>query len=285
MLPRCDVRWAAVSPLARDLAVGGPADDGRTTSRSSPTRSIPTTWSHRRGTLPSTVAVAYLGAPRRYKGFDLLPDIIEETQRLVAADWLVFSHQTDDDLDATWRRLRTMATDGRVSLEGKFPDVRAVYARCDVVVCPSVLESFCRVGGGGDAERHPRRRQRPRARSVRCSATTRRGCCSRWATRSGGRGDRPSGGRRRFCGPASARPDAGGPRRTTRRSVRRQLLALYGIADVPGRCHGRGRRRRARRPGAPRPGRRTPPRCTDQRTRPHDAAARALTDGAATPRS
>ena len=57
----------------------------------------------------------------------------------------MFSHQTDDDLDATWQRLREMADDGRVSLEGKFPDVRAVYARCDVVVCPSVLESFCRV--------------------------------------------------------------------------------------------------------------------------------------------
>ena len=59
--------------------------------------------------------------------------------------WLVFSRQTDDDLEATWQRLRAMAADGRVSLEGKFPDVREVYARCDVVVCPSVLESFCRV--------------------------------------------------------------------------------------------------------------------------------------------
>ena len=47
-----------------------------------------------------TGRVAYLGAPRRYKGFDLLPDIIEASQRLAAADWLVFSHQTDDDLDA-----------------------------------------------------------------------------------------------------------------------------------------------------------------------------------------
>ena len=75
------------------------------------------------------MTVAYLGAPRRYKGFDLLPEIIEQSERLTPADWLVFSHQTDDDLDRTWGRLREMADDGRVSLEGKFPDVRTVYAR------------------------------------------------------------------------------------------------------------------------------------------------------------
>jgi len=52
---------------------------------------------------------------------------------------------SDGDLDTTWQRLRAMAGNGRVSIEGKFPDVRGVYARCDVVVCPSVLDSFCRV--------------------------------------------------------------------------------------------------------------------------------------------
>ena len=34
---------------------------------------------------------------------------------------------------------------GGLSIEGKFTDVRDAYARCDVVVCPSVLDSFCRV--------------------------------------------------------------------------------------------------------------------------------------------
>ena len=146
VLPRCDVRWAAVSPLARDIAVGAglAAVRGRR-DRPQPDRSRRRA-SHRRGTPSDTVAVAYLGrAPARTRGSTCCLDIIEATQRLVDADWLVFSHQTDDDLEPTWRRLRAMAADGRVSLEGKFPDVRTVYARCDIVVCPSVLESFCRV--------------------------------------------------------------------------------------------------------------------------------------------
>jgi glycosyltransferase involved in cell wall biosynthesis len=144
VLPRCDVRWAAVSPLARDIAVGArltAADDVVIVPNPIDPDDVVAT--ERQAS--DTVSVAYLGAPRRYKGFDLLPDIIEESERLAAADWLVFSHQTDDDLDSTWQRLRKMAEDGRVALEGKFPDVRVVYARCDVVVCPSVLESFCRV--------------------------------------------------------------------------------------------------------------------------------------------
>jgi glycosyltransferase involved in cell wall biosynthesis len=143
-LPRCDVRWAAVSPLARDIAVSA-----RLTAAAKvvivPNPIDPDDVVATERHASDTVSVAYLGAPRRYKGFDLLPHIIEESQRLVTAEWLVFSHQTDDDLEATWQRLRTMAEGGHVSLEGKFPDVRAVYARCDVVVCPSVLESFCRV--------------------------------------------------------------------------------------------------------------------------------------------
>ena len=79
-------------------------------------------------------------------------------------------------------------------------------------------------------------------------------------------------------------------------SVRRQLLALYGIADrtgdvesdADGRCAAAVTSRSAdRAPRARRtmPGRRTPPPCTGQRTRPHAAAARAVIDGRGAPRS
>ncbi len=145
VLPRADVRWAAVSPLARDLAVGArlttaervmvvpnPIDPADVVA---PTR-------HDQG---RRVAVAYIGAPRGYKGFELLPAIVEAVGRRDDVEWLVFSQPTDDDLATTWARLRAFAADGRVALEGKFPDVREVYGRCDVVVCPSLLESFCRV--------------------------------------------------------------------------------------------------------------------------------------------
>jgi glycosyltransferase involved in cell wall biosynthesis len=143
-LTRCDVRWAAVSPLARDVAVGArlaAANDVVIVPNPIDADDVVAPARH----ASDTVSVAYLGAPRKYKGFELLPAIVERSQRLVSAQWLVFSHQTDDDLDATWQQLRTMAEDGLVSLEGKFPDVRTVYARCDIVVCPSELESFCRV--------------------------------------------------------------------------------------------------------------------------------------------
>jgi glycosyltransferase involved in cell wall biosynthesis len=144
LLPRCRVRWAAVSTLARDLTV----DAGLATADQIeivPNPIDPGDVLAAERAVGDRVAVAYLGAPRQYKGFHLLPDIIDAAGKSLPARWLVFSRQTDEDLDATWERLRAMAGNGRVSIEGKFPDVRGVYARCDVVVCPSVLDSFCRV--------------------------------------------------------------------------------------------------------------------------------------------
>jgi glycosyltransferase involved in cell wall biosynthesis len=144
LLPRCHVRWAAVSSLARDLTVdAGLATADQIEIVPNPIDPGDVLATDRTG--GDRVAVAYLGAPRQYKGFHLLPDIIDSAGRSLPARWLVFSRQTDGDLDATWQRLRAMAGNGRVSIEGKFPDVRGVYARCDVVVCPSVLDSFCRV--------------------------------------------------------------------------------------------------------------------------------------------
>ncbi len=144
VLPRCHVRWAAVSTLARDLTVdAGLATAGEIEIVPNPIDPDDVVATEHVDGDP--VSVAYVGAPREYKGFHLLPDIIAELGDRVPVRWLVFSRQTDDDLDATWQRLHTMAGNGHVSIEGKFPDVRSVYARCDVVVCPSVLDSFCRV--------------------------------------------------------------------------------------------------------------------------------------------
>jgi glycosyltransferase involved in cell wall biosynthesis len=144
VLPRCHVRWAAVSVLARDLAV-----DARLASADE-IEIVPNPIDPDDVVAPEhlgggPVSVAYVGAPRQYKGFDLLPDIIAALGDQVPVRWLVFSRQTDADLDSTWQRLQAIAGNGHLSIEGKFPDVREVYARCDVVVCPSVLDSFCRV--------------------------------------------------------------------------------------------------------------------------------------------
>jgi glycosyltransferase involved in cell wall biosynthesis len=141
LLPRCETRWAAVSPLAADLAAGAglvarerveivpnPIDPADVVGEDRPAAHDP-------------VTVAYLGAPRAYKGFQYLPDIVARAP----ADWLVFSHPTDDDLAETWDRLRALEAEGRLEIVGKLTDVRQAYAQCDVVVCPSVRESFCRV--------------------------------------------------------------------------------------------------------------------------------------------
>ncbi len=141
LLPRCETRWAAVSPLAADLAAGArlvprdrveivpnPIDPADVVAEDRPLEDEP-------------VTVAYLGAPRAYKGFEYLPDIVARAP----AVWLVFSHPTDDDLAGTWARLRALEGEGRLEIRGKLTDVRKAYAECHVVVCPSVRESFCRV--------------------------------------------------------------------------------------------------------------------------------------------
>jgi glycosyltransferase involved in cell wall biosynthesis len=74
-----------------------------------------------------------------------LPCSPSETAERVPVRWLVFSRQGDDHLAGTWDRLRHLEAEGRVSIGGKLTDVGAAYARADVVVCPSVHESFCRV--------------------------------------------------------------------------------------------------------------------------------------------
>jgi glycosyltransferase involved in cell wall biosynthesis len=155
LLRRCDVRWAAVSPLARDLVVeAGLAAEDDVVMVPNPIDPADVLAAHRAAAPAASsdgpVAVAYLGAPREYKGFQFLPDIVSAVADAGPARpvrWLVFSRPTDDDLASTWDRLRAMEASGELdlSIEGKFTDVRVAYARCDVVVCPSVLDSFCRV--------------------------------------------------------------------------------------------------------------------------------------------
>jgi len=142
LLPRMDVRWAAVSPLAADLAAGaGLVARDDVVIVPNPIDPADVVAGDRADHTP--VTVAYLGAPRAYKGFPDLPAIVEATDPSVR--WLVFSHPTDDDLAPTWDRLRALEVEGRLEIRGKLTDVRQAYACCDIVVCPSVRESFCRV--------------------------------------------------------------------------------------------------------------------------------------------
>ncbi|HEY3142216.1 MAG TPA: glycosyltransferase family 4 protein [Acidimicrobiales bacterium] len=147
VLRRTQVRFAAVSPLARDLVVqAGLARAADVEIVPNPIDPNDVQATEHLPDKNGAVRVAFLGTPLEYKGFQLLPEMIERTAE---ADpnlrWLLFSKQTDHHLSEVWDRLREMESTHPVSIEGKFTDVREAYARCDIVVCPSLLESFCRV--------------------------------------------------------------------------------------------------------------------------------------------
>jgi glycosyltransferase involved in cell wall biosynthesis len=90
----------------------------------------------------SQFTIAYIGTPARYKGFHLLPDIIRGVADLPVT-WRIFSGPESMEPDV-WEQLH--ALEGScVHLCGKVADVRLAYGSCDLVVCPSLHESFGRV--------------------------------------------------------------------------------------------------------------------------------------------
>jgi glycosyltransferase involved in cell wall biosynthesis len=142
LMRRRPVRWSAVSPTARDVLVRGgltrreevaiipnPIDpmDVQATSRH----------------ISERVVIGYLGSDARYKGFQFLPDVVDRLRDLPVR-WAVFSEPRSKDNAATWERLRAMSPE-LLWLAGKHADVRSAYAQCDIVFCPSLEESFCRV--------------------------------------------------------------------------------------------------------------------------------------------
>ena len=161
ILRRIDVQFAAVSPLARDVVaqagltkaddvavVPNPIDPADVLASRNDENGVDTEGADAEGADASDgrLRVAFLGSPFVYKGFQYLPDLVRFTTAAQApVRWLVFSRQTDDSLPEVWDELRAMTETHPVSIEGKFTDVRVAYGRCDIVVVPSDLESFCRV--------------------------------------------------------------------------------------------------------------------------------------------
>jgi glycosyltransferase involved in cell wall biosynthesis len=91
--------------------------------------------------------VGFLGTDTTRKGFDTLP----ETVRLLDGSpvkLLVFARhhgRLPDEIERSWDALEAEPVSGTVEIVGHQIDVRGAYARCDVVLCPSREESFCRV--------------------------------------------------------------------------------------------------------------------------------------------
>lgn len=133
-------RWLAVSDLAAsqvrgarvDLVVNPISDD---VVAQEPTH-------HDR------LTIAYLaGTDRPYKGFDLLPEIIDAVGRTDVL-WRIYTSPPFSSpalaCQAAWRRLQAMDGD-LVEILPRTSDVASAYAGADVVIAPSRLESFNRV--------------------------------------------------------------------------------------------------------------------------------------------
>lgn len=90
------------------------------------------------------VTITYVGAPAAYKGFRLLPDVIDATTQPPATTrWSIWSGPQTAEPDV-WRRLHA-TTSAVVDLHDKTPMVAEAYAGADIVFCPSLEESFGRV--------------------------------------------------------------------------------------------------------------------------------------------
>ena len=140
-----EIRWAAVSTIARDVVVDIGACDADDVSI------IPNPVDPRdvEASSPAPVdglTVGYIGPATSQKGFDLLPGI---TRRLsdLALSWMVFvpAASASAVLDGPEYRSLREAVGGRLRLLPWVGDVRDVYAACDIVLCPSRRESFSRV--------------------------------------------------------------------------------------------------------------------------------------------
>lgn len=138
-------RWAAVSPISRDVLVDiglcdadavsiipNPVDPRDVEAGPRPPSDVPT--------------VAYIGPATPHKGFDLLPEIARRLSDL-ALSWMVFVPAASASalLDSPEYRALREAVGGRLALRPWVEDVREVYAQGDVLLCPSRKESFSRV--------------------------------------------------------------------------------------------------------------------------------------------
>ena len=137
-----EVRWATVSHHARDVLVeAGLCSPGDVEIIPNPIDPDDVVGDRR--TARGDIRIGYLGSDAAYKGFALLPDVIDKLGEEVVS-WLIFSNPRSQESDEVWKRLRSLPSQ-RVTFVGKVADVRGAYAQCDIVFMPSIVESFGRV--------------------------------------------------------------------------------------------------------------------------------------------
>jgi glycosyltransferase involved in cell wall biosynthesis len=136
---RLDVRWMVVSSIAADVSATVRGRRHCTLVRNPiDAESVSSTPRRPDGVL----RVGYLGAPRPYKGFDLIPRIIDATVARTARsiEWYIFRNPGGaPDVD------RELAARPGVHRMGLVYPQSAAYDQIDLVLCPSRQESFGRV--------------------------------------------------------------------------------------------------------------------------------------------
>jgi glycosyltransferase involved in cell wall biosynthesis len=140
LMPRATL--AAVSEEARDMLKSAGIGVGRDIEVVANPIDPAEVAAERRDPVGDVVTVGYVGTPAHYKGFHLLPALIEQ----LAEDpvrWIIFA-RPESGMPEVWRQLERLPA-GRVELAERVVDVRLAYGRCDVVLCPSLNESFGRV--------------------------------------------------------------------------------------------------------------------------------------------
>lgn len=141
----CRVRLVAVSQAgAHALVECGLTDSGDVTVVPNPIDRATVVADHQPAA--DVIRIGFVGTDTFAKGFDLLPDIVRRLDR-PAARLLVFSRRhtgIPPAMEEAWDALARPRHPG-VEIVGRQDDVRSAYARCEVVLCPSRQESFCRV--------------------------------------------------------------------------------------------------------------------------------------------
>lgn len=139
-------RVVAVSPTASRTAIGSRLVSSNTIrivpNPIDPADCLARARSERR---TNGVVVGYFAAAKTVKGFDLLPHIIT---RLADApiNWAVFASRPDKGTslhEPVWSWLESFGP--RIMLYGRQTRVADAYGTCDIVLCPSLTESFGRI--------------------------------------------------------------------------------------------------------------------------------------------
>ena len=103
------------------------------------------------------VRIGFVGSSSPRKGLHLLTEIASQL-RLEPVRWVIFGVRPDGGstyVEACMRQLKASGVDERIEWAGVTKDLDATYRRMDVLLVPSLRESWCRVAMEGMASGLP----------------------------------------------------------------------------------------------------------------------------------